>query len=361
MKTQVKLLDSAKQGNLDALVALINQPLEHRQIVASASLNRCCLTITAEAPNGPPGRLFFMDFVRQGINTLKPRGVKQVIVQGKQCQSSTIAWHDQFWVDSPNLAEASPSPSETAPSLTAAEQTTQPSELSESAAVDGPEIAARASQPRDRSVDTIVDTMSLAGENSGPASRELTDLAAQLETSSSASSGSPDFEEAAQVAQATTKETSRRASKEISTESTSGSKSPMSESTVPETRTAEPSVNHTRHRQVQSSRAKRAPAVQKPAPRLMNHAFGFLWASSFLLGGLLTVSVAGWFMPQRMARTEWEYRIVSIADDDFNLAIKELGQEGWELAYARRAIAEKDEVEYSLYEIILKRPKSFLD
>ncbi len=221
MKTQVKLLDLAKQGDLDALVTLINQPLEHKGIVASASLARGCLTLTAESPDAAPAKLFFVDFVKQGINTLKPLGIERVIVRGRVKEDSQIVWRDHFSVDSP--------PQVTAP---------------------------------------------LAMRNSSPSP----DAALQPERS------------------------------------------------------------------------------QPPRP----NAVGFLWASSFLLGALLTASIVGWFMPQRIARTQWEYRIVSIEDADFNAALVDLGQEGWELAYARRAIAEEGEVEYSLYEVILKRPTSLL-
>jgi hypothetical protein len=220
MKTQVKLLDLAKQGDLDALVTLINQPLEHKGIVASASLARGCLTLTAESPDAAPAKLFFVDFVKQGINTLKPLGIERVIVRGRVKEDSQIVWRDHFSVDSPQAA---------AP---------------------------------------------LAMRNP---------------------SSSPD------------------------------------------------------------------PALQSERPqRPRPNALGFLWASSFLLGALLTASIVGWFMPQRIARTQWEYRIVSIEDTDFNAALVDLGQEGWELAYARRAIAEEGEVEYSLYEVILKRPTSLL-
>ncbi|NJM56915.1 MAG: hypothetical protein HC857_05040 [Synechococcales cyanobacterium RU_4_20] len=220
MKTQVKLLDLAKQGDLDALVTLINQPLEHKGIVASAGLARGCLTITAESPTIAPTKLFFVDFVKQGINTLKPAGIERVIVRGRTKEDSQIVWRDHFSVEPP--PQAAPS---------------------------------------------------------------------------SMRNPSPKPEAAPQ----------------------------------PE-------------------------RLQRPRPNAM----GFLWASSFLLGALLTASIVGWFMPQRIARTQWEYRIVSIEDVDFNQALVGLGKDGWELAYARRAIAEEGQVEYSLYEVILKRPTSRL-
>ncbi len=106
-----------------------------------------------------------------------------------------------------------------------------------------------------------------------------------------------------------------------------------------------------------SSRAKTTP---------IPHLRSFLWASSFLLGALLSATILGWFMPQRLGRTEWEYRIVSVTDSDFSAAMTTLGKDGWEMAYARRAVAtgvagDKENAEYSLYEVIFKRPKSIFD
>ncbi len=226
MKTQVQLLESARKGNLDALVALINQPLVHKGITASVSVANRCLTVTAEAPEAPPEKSFFVNFVKQGINTLKPSGVERVVVRGKLEEDARILWRDHFLVDASSHTPGS--------------------------------------IPFFKSVEETPTAFNLNGATPKP--------------------------------------------------------------------------------------------VRRPLP-----VFGFLWASSFLLGALLTATVLGWFMPQRLARTTWEYRIVSIEDQDFNSAMTELGKEGWELTYARRAVADGGDSEYSLYELIFKRPKSPLD
>lgn len=57
------------------------------------------------------------------------------------------------------------------------------------------------------------------------------------------------------------------------------------------------------------------------------------------------------------APVEWEYRIEAIPDTSFSQTINEMGKEGWELVFARRA---SDGATYSptfSYEIIFKRPK----
>ncbi|NJM57999.1 MAG: hypothetical protein HC857_11955 [Synechococcales cyanobacterium RU_4_20] len=101
-----------------------------------------------------------------------------------------------------------------------------------------------------------------------------------------------------------------------------------------------------------SSYAPRRSRAQEP-PQIRY----FLWATSLMLGALLSAHIVTWFMPRSVARTEWEYHIVTLEDDNFDTAIKKLGQEGWELSYARRAIASESDTEYTLYELILKRPK----
>lgn len=53
--------------------------------------------------------------------------------------------------------------------------------------------------------------------------------------------------------------------------------------------------------------------------------------------------------------TEWEYRIESPSDVIFDLEMKQLGREGWELVFARRATSRNSD--NASYEIIFKRPK----
>lgn len=53
------------------------------------------------------------------------------------------------------------------------------------------------------------------------------------------------------------------------------------------------------------------------------------------------------------AKTRWEYKIVSPRDDDFRKEMNELGEQGWELVFARRAT---NVLDVASYEIILRRP-----
>ena len=56
--------------------------------------------------------------------------------------------------------------------------------------------------------------------------------------------------------------------------------------------------------------------------------------------------------PPAQKMTKWEYTIESIPDMEFSTKINELGKQGWELAFARRALSDGS----GIYEIIFKRP-----
>ena len=71
-----------------------------------------------------------------------------------------------------------------------------------------------------------------------------------------------------------------------------------------------------------------------------------------ILGVLLTNSLAG----QKVQRVTWEYQVDSIPDLEFEEKMDELGAEGWELAFARRARNSLTD-EFS-YEVIFKRKQN---
>jgi hypothetical protein len=54
---------------------------------------------------------------------------------------------------------------------------------------------------------------------------------------------------------------------------------------------------------------------------------------------------------------QWEYRIESPSDILFDKEMKALGDDGWELVFARRASAGDEYSHKVQYEMILKRPK----
>ena len=61
--------------------------------------------------------------------------------------------------------------------------------------------------------------------------------------------------------------------------------------------------------------------------------------------------------PTTQTFQKWEYRIEDVPDASFDTAMQKIGEEGWEVVFARRA---SDGSTYSpkfSYEVILKRPK----
>ena len=51
---------------------------------------------------------------------------------------------------------------------------------------------------------------------------------------------------------------------------------------------------------------------------------------------------------------QWEYQIESVTDANWDTGMKKLGDQGWELVFARRA---SDGNDHMSYEMIFKRPK----
>ena len=57
------------------------------------------------------------------------------------------------------------------------------------------------------------------------------------------------------------------------------------------------------------------------------------------------------------AAPSWEYRIEGIKDEEFLQELNRIGNAGWEIASARRAISGRGEESEGLYEVIFKRPR----
>jgi|GEM_PF-6829250 len=54
---------------------------------------------------------------------------------------------------------------------------------------------------------------------------------------------------------------------------------------------------------------------------------------------------------------KYEYKIISLEDQEFDSKMEEAGDNGWELVFARRAITGGEYSSRGCYECILKRPK----
>lgn len=86
-------LNAAKQGDPEAIAALMNQSLQSKGICVKTTAANQCLTITAESETVPEqGAL--VDFIRQGITNLKPSSIERIVIQGKAAAQKRIAWRE---------------------------------------------------------------------------------------------------------------------------------------------------------------------------------------------------------------------------------------------------------------------------
>jgi len=76
-------------------------------------------------------------------------------------------------------------------------------------------------------------------------------------------------------------------------------------------------------------------------------------AAVVLLGLLLAVEVIGFVTSMRKTR-KWDYKIESPSDINFESAVARMGDQGWELIFARRATSSYGSAGY---EMIFKRQK----
>ena len=76
-----------------------------------------------------------------------------------------------------------------------------------------------------------------------------------------------------------------------------------------------------------------------------------------ILLALFISSCANMFAGGKAQTVKWAYIIEDIDDDIFTLRMQELGDEGWELAYCRRAVKGTGLSSQGIYECIFKRPK----
>lgn len=93
--TQPNPLELTKQGNVQALDALISRKLQSKGITTKTSLNQGCFTVIAESEN-VPDQAFLVDFIRKGITNLKSEAIQRVIVQGRITGKATPVWRESF-------------------------------------------------------------------------------------------------------------------------------------------------------------------------------------------------------------------------------------------------------------------------
>ena len=100
--TQPNLLELAKQGNAQAIAALMNRQLQPKGITVKVSLSGDCLMVVAESIE-PPEQLFLVNFIRKGMTNLKIEAIKRVVVRGQATGNTARAWREAFDIHSDNF------------------------------------------------------------------------------------------------------------------------------------------------------------------------------------------------------------------------------------------------------------------
>lgn len=99
--TQQNILELAKQGDAQAIAALMNRTLQPKGIMAKASIKDGCLRVMLEAENVPDQRSTTA-FVQRGMQGLGVESIGKVQVFGRQVGEEFPSWNQEF-----NLAGSS--------------------------------------------------------------------------------------------------------------------------------------------------------------------------------------------------------------------------------------------------------------
>jgi hypothetical protein len=96
--TQPNLLELAKQGNANAIAALINRQLQTKGITAKAALKNGCLQVVLESAQAP-NQQALVEFIRKGITNISPKSIERVKIHRKQINTSSPLWSIEFEID----------------------------------------------------------------------------------------------------------------------------------------------------------------------------------------------------------------------------------------------------------------------
>lgn len=100
---QQNLLELAKQGNAQAIAALMNRQLQTRQILAKAELKEGCLQLLLESSTVPPQEQL-VSYIYNSLKKLESVAIEKVVIYGKQTDSDFPSWQKEFNLNtSPNL------------------------------------------------------------------------------------------------------------------------------------------------------------------------------------------------------------------------------------------------------------------
>ena len=144
--TEAGILDRARQGDVDAIVSLMNQSLVDTGVTAKAALKAQCLQVMLEGED-VPDQSAYGTFVKTGITNLGIETIAALKVYGRQVGQNIPAWTEEFQLRAAAaLAEAPP---EISPTPAPAQEAAPPSPPTpaESAAPPSPEQGGKKKRP----------------------------------------------------------------------------------------------------------------------------------------------------------------------------------------------------------------------
>ncbi|HIK09742.1 MAG TPA: hypothetical protein IGS52_05665 [Oscillatoriaceae cyanobacterium M33_DOE_052] len=117
--TKPQILNLAKQGDAEAIAALINRSLQPKGITATVKLTNGHLYVTLSAAKVPSQKIF-APFIHQGTIALGAPSIQSLTVAGLAAGSSSPNWEEEFNLGSPTQVQVGSTPQLSAPSATQA-------------------------------------------------------------------------------------------------------------------------------------------------------------------------------------------------------------------------------------------------
>ncbi|MGV0106625.1 hypothetical protein NSTCB13_05452 [Nostoc sp. DSM 114160] len=104
------ILALAKQGDANAIAALINNSLKEKRIVAKVAKKDDCLQIILESSQVPNQELL-VSTIRKGLMSLAPESVNHIKIYARQSEASPVLWSERFSLtntETPTIPDFSP-------------------------------------------------------------------------------------------------------------------------------------------------------------------------------------------------------------------------------------------------------------
>ncbi|MEH2379940.1 MAG: hypothetical protein V7K27_13820 [Nostoc sp.] len=104
------ILTLAKQGDANAIAALINNFLKGKRIIAKVTKKDDCLQVILESPEAPSQELL-VGTIRKGLMSLALESIRHVKIYARQSQGSHVVWSERFSLtntEAPKIPDFSP-------------------------------------------------------------------------------------------------------------------------------------------------------------------------------------------------------------------------------------------------------------